>query len=181
MRKFLNLLSIALVVMIGILGTACEVDPCKDVVCNNTDANAFCLEGSCVCSPGYEGTDCSTLSATRFEGSYDAVETCDVAGSYTYVDPVVVSASAVDPSKIFLNNLTDFDCNGSSVNASANIVLNEFTLDSTEVHCDLPGLVGFTIGGTGTYFEATSTITLNYRIYFLDNTSDNCTITLTKK
>jgi hypothetical protein len=43
--------------------TACNKDECKDVVCAN---GGTCVGGACQCTAGYEGSDCKTLSTTKF-------------------------------------------------------------------------------------------------------------------
>lgn len=51
---------------------SCKKDACETVVCYN---NATCQDGSCICSPGYEGSDCSTEIRTKFFGTYVGVTT----------------------------------------------------------------------------------------------------------
>lgn len=53
----------------AVLYTSCSKDKCKDVVCQN---GGTCKDGDCVCTTGYEGTNCETLSRTKFVKSWSA-------------------------------------------------------------------------------------------------------------
>ena len=52
---------LALILLI-IVFSSCEKDPCKDVTCLN---GSVCDDGSCLCLEGYGGRDCGTEIAPR--------------------------------------------------------------------------------------------------------------------
>ncbi len=43
-------------------------DPCASIICNH---GGTCVNGSCICTAGYEGTDCSIESRNKFLGTYE--------------------------------------------------------------------------------------------------------------
>ncbi len=55
------------------LYTACERNPCDNVTCFN---GGSCNSGECRCPTGYEGTQCQTLSVSRFLGKYGGFTSC---------------------------------------------------------------------------------------------------------
>ena len=48
-------------------------DPCKDVTC----VNGNCLDGTCLCSEGYEGTNCDVETRAKYYGEWSGVPDCD--------------------------------------------------------------------------------------------------------
>ncbi|MBS1589401.1 MAG: hypothetical protein JST52_07275 [Bacteroidetes bacterium] len=66
-----------------VLYTSCEKDSCSDLKCRNGGA---CADGFCRCQTGYEGTQCETLSATKFVGRFVGHFTCP--GSAPAIDTV---------------------------------------------------------------------------------------------
>jgi len=60
----------------GFSGIRCEVeDLCitQNITCGT---NSYCSGGICTCISGYEGNLCSTLSYTKYVGSYQVSENC---------------------------------------------------------------------------------------------------------
>lgn len=49
--------------------TSCNKDECKDVVCQN-GGTCNDTDGSCVCTTGYEGTNCETAVRTKYFNTY---------------------------------------------------------------------------------------------------------------
>lgn len=43
-------------------------DPCASIICNH---GGTCVNGSCICTAGYEGPDCSIESRNKFLGTYE--------------------------------------------------------------------------------------------------------------
>ncbi len=50
-------------------------DECDGVDCNS---NGTCVEGTCACDPGYEGTNCETELRSGFIGNYEGPIDCGV-------------------------------------------------------------------------------------------------------
>lgn len=81
--------------------TSCNKDECKDVVCNN---GGTCVDGTCQCSTGYEGTNCQTESRTKFIKSWSA---SDQTGSSNLVYTVAIAAGAQINSVLISNAFSD--------------------------------------------------------------------------
>lgn len=65
--KFINVLSVLVLFFSVALFQSCELDPCKDVTCLN---DGVCLDGTCDCTTGYSGTDCSTHCSDNIIGTW---------------------------------------------------------------------------------------------------------------
>ncbi len=139
--------------------TACNKDECKDVVCNN---GGTCINGSCACATGYEGTNCSTNSASKVDGTYTCTETCQppVTGG-TWSSTVTVSSS--DETNIVISNFGN-----SNTNVTALVDVNAITLNATDVN-------GSQVTGTGTING--NVLTINYQL--AGTVNYNCTMTMT--
>jgi len=75
-------------------------DKCKGTKCIN---GGTCVDGICSCPAGYEGTDCGTLSRTKFLGTYSGVvKTGGVANSMSIT--ITISENA-DKTKINISGL----------------------------------------------------------------------------
>jgi hypothetical protein len=154
------------------LVTSCTEDKCKDVVCNN---GGTCGEtdGLCVCKSGFEGTNCSTLSLSKFLAANNAAATYNfsdagtTACGGTFTGTFTMSRSNADSTRILLTNFGGF---GATVTAYANANNNTLTIPSQALTNLTPAI---TIAGTGTYAsgvitgsytatDATSTCTYNY-------------------
>jgi hypothetical protein len=63
----------AAIVVLLLAGTAsCIKDTCKHTVCKN---EGVCVQGSCACPSGFEGTDCGEIWHEKFSGSWYADDT----------------------------------------------------------------------------------------------------------
>lgn len=76
--KTLKTILITGALTLGTFGLITSLQSCgkKDkcnVVCKN---GGECVNGVCECPVGYEGKDCATLSRTKFEGMYNAIDEC---------------------------------------------------------------------------------------------------------
>jgi hypothetical protein len=126
---------------------ACSSDPCKDVNCG---ANGNCVDGTCVCDNGYEGTDCSTEVRTKFVGTYSVsgTITCPVSGNGTINNSVLtISNSSSDITKIVI----DF---AGQLTITATTEGTSLTIESQSVN-------GFTYTGNGSISGNNITMTLN--------------------
>jgi hypothetical protein len=139
--------------------TSCA-DPCKDVNCNNGE----CVEGDCVCTDGWEGTDCLTEWSDKFvSNNANATDLC-TSGSYSYT----VDILAVNESTIQIINLGDFN---TIATVTATIA------DGNELVINVPA------DGAGRQWVGSgvlngNTLTINYVVTFDDGTFDTCTATL---
>ncbi|MBL7767036.1 MAG: calcium-binding EGF-like domain-containing protein [Chitinophagaceae bacterium] len=163
--KNLKSILVASFLTVGIFSTtvftSCDPDPCQDVICNN---GGTCTDGTCTCKAGYEGTDCSTLSRTKFIGTYTGNETCTV-GTDSYSIQCTTNS---DDTKFNIINLYN---NSPQLTAIASADGNSFTIPSQTVGA------GVTASGSGAI--TSNSITITYTIS--DGVSTNtCTYTGTK-
>lgn len=142
--------------------TSCA-DACKDVNCNTP--NGECVDGDCVCTAGWEGTDCSTTWAGKFvQANASTADVC-TSGTYSYTCDIV----AVNNTSITIINLGDFN-NIANVNA---------TLDSgNSITFNMTDGAGRDWVGTGS-INGAGNLVINYTVTFDDGTSDTCTATIT--
>lgn len=119
--------------------TSCNSDACADVVCSNGGA---CVDGTCACPVGYEGTKCETESRTKFAKSWACndvtgsspalVYNCVIsAGSAANVTSVIISKTFSD--NFFVNNVN------ATVSGSTITIANQ-----------APDNDGYYVSGTGT-------------------------------
>ena len=143
----------ALAIAGGMFFAGCD-DPCKDVVC----VNGECVEGTCVCDAGYEGTDCGTALNAKFSGSYSLTETCTPSGGpFTYAITVAPKSGTTD--EVTFTGLwaePGFVANG-SVSADG----LAFTIERQTIGT----LTNRELSATGTITADGSTITIAYNAY----------------
>ncbi|NDC41900.1 MAG: hypothetical protein EBZ77_10175 [Chitinophagia bacterium] len=66
-RTFLPVTLTALSVLFAVLwATSCRLDKCKAISCAYS---GLCIDGACACHPGYEGTNCETITRKKYIGS----------------------------------------------------------------------------------------------------------------
>ena len=111
---------------------------------------------------GYEGSNCETLSRTKFLGVFSGNETCTV-GTDTYA--ITCSANA-DDLKFNIQNLYN-----QSLTAIASANGNAFTIPNQTVGASITASGSGTITGN----NITVTYTISYGV-----TSNTCTFTGTK-
>ncbi len=70
-----------------VLFFACS-DPCSDVTCLN---DGVCIEGSCDCAEGYEGTTCETEKRENLLGTWSTNDY--VCGAFTESKTFIITAS----------------------------------------------------------------------------------------
>jgi hypothetical protein len=147
--------------------TSCNKDECKDVVCQN-GGTCNAETGACVCSVGYEGTNCETKSNAKFVGVWAVTETCGSATSDPY--QVTITADATDATKILVSNLGNYNCTvGGTIVYNGSV--NGATLTIADNKC------GTQMNASGTFANGKITITYTATTATLN---DNCTATLTK-
>jgi hypothetical protein len=147
---------------------SCKKDPCKDVVCNN---GGTCVDGTCSCTTGYEGTNCETKSRDKFIGVFKGAETCTV-GTDNY--SVTLTAGSSSDLTIVYSNMYN-----QGFTATANVGgTTSFTIASQTVGTGSGGNV--TASGTATISSDGKTLTVNYTIAS-GSTTNSCTFTGTKQ
>lgn len=141
--------------------TSCDPDACKDVVCNN---GGTCVNGNCDCLTGYEGSNCSTVSAASLPGTYTGTESCQPPLSSSSSWSSTLTQSSNDETKVVISNFGD-----SGTNVTGQVNKNAITLDATAIG-------SYTVTGTGTING--NVITINYDLSG-GVTPRSCTMTLT--
>ncbi|MBX7142800.1 MAG: calcium-binding EGF-like domain-containing protein [Chitinophagales bacterium] len=144
---------------------ACESDPCKDVICQN---QGTCVDGTCQCADGYEGTNCETRTADKYAGTWSAVDVC-TSGTWTYA--ATIAASSTEAPKILITNFGGF---GSSVVAVATVNGNTMSVPSQTF-----GAVS--LSGSGTLSSNGLTLSIAYTANDVGGGSDVCTGTWDKQ
>lgn len=125
-----------------------------------------CSKDDEVCPTGYEGSDCKTLSRTKFIGSWKGSEQCST-GDDNYT--IVISAGSGSELSIIYNNVYN-----QQFTATGNITgTNGFTFEGT-------GAGGVTFSGTGTLNTGTGQLAVTYTIYTGSILTNSCTFTGTK-
>lgn len=137
-----NILAIAFFLLL--LASSCK-DPCKDINCND----GVCLDGTCICDDGFEGTNCDQLEREKFIGSWTGPLDCgELLGSNEAT--IIVSA---DPNSA-QGLLFSLDTGLAELEAvSGTVSGNIFFISSTEQSLEIPdfGEVPATISGEGTF------------------------------
>ncbi|MFC2176095.1 hypothetical protein ACFLR1_03910 [Bacteroidota bacterium] len=165
-RSILQILGVAAVATIGMV--SCNVDACKDVECGD---NGICVEGVCICDAGYEGADCATLSAEKFEGDYQLNEAdCNL---QNYNTSIAASKSGAD--KIAITGFGGFACGASDIVVIATVSGDDVTIAS-QSFCDGSIVIN---SGSGSIDE-NGIITITYNSTWNLVTSD-CTAVFTAK
>jgi hypothetical protein len=155
------------------LVTSCTEDKCKDVVCNNGGSCAA-ETGLCICKSGFEGTNCSTLSLSKFLGATNGAATYNfsdagtVACGGTFTGSFTMSRSNADSTRLILTNFGGF---GATVTAYANANNNTLTIPSQTLTNTTPAI---TVAGTGTYASGVVTGT-----YTSTDLTGSCTYNFT--
>jgi hypothetical protein len=145
--------------------SSCTSDPCKDVNCGT---NGTCVEGTCSCDAGYEGTNCGTEVRTKFLGTYTVAEDCSASAASSYIATITADATSIQ--KVKITNFWGL-FNGQ---VSATVEGNNISIARQAPDSD-----GYYVVGTGVI--AGTVITWNYTV--TDETdpanilSDNCTTT----
>jgi hypothetical protein len=117
------------------------------------------------CATGYEGSDCKTLSSTKFVGTYAVTEDCG--GAYN----MTITTASTTTSVVF-SNLGNFAvATPAVVTAAANGNSVTFT--------NFIDAQGRKFTGSGTL--SGSTLTVNYTVTFSDNTTETCTAVMVKQ
>jgi hypothetical protein len=79
------------------LYTSCERNVCDNVTCFN---GGSCNSGECRCPTGYEGSQCQTLSVSRFVGTYGGFTSCGYDGGQVGTAVTDTAVITADPNNI---------------------------------------------------------------------------------
>jgi len=173
MKNF-KLLSLAVAFTFGIAAlNSCTEDKCKDVTCSN---GGVCMDGTCDCAAGYEGTTCQTKMADKFVGSYKYNETSGT-GCGGFTDwPVTITASSTVANKVIISGFGGFECSGAGIQVEGTVNGTDLTIPSNQSFCSGNLVIN---SGSGSINGSSSSITINYS-YTQDTTSASCSGTYTK-
>lgn len=125
--------------------TSCSKDDCEDVICSN---GGTCVDGTCACPTGYEGTTCQTESRAKFARTtaWNATDNPPSGNPLTYTCIITNGAGSVQ-NVIIDNNFADnFFVN----NVNATVSGNTITIPSQEPDND-----DYFVQGQGTYSSGT--------------------------
>lgn len=171
--KSIRNIALSAILTVGAFGTvlytSCNKDACKSVVCNN---GGTCVNGTCSCATGYEGTNCDTKSTTKFIGSWGVTETCGTATSTPYTVTITQDPSAAN--KVIVTNLGNYGCTvGGQIQWNGTVNAAQLTINDSK--CT------YQLNATGNYNNGviTFTYTATYTVAGVSKT-DNCTATLAK-
>lgn len=146
-------------------------DICANVPCGEfgtlTETSTTC---TCVCTNGFEGTDCNTPSRDKFVGSFSVNEVCP-SGSASYIATITPSAQYINVFDI--NNFGDY---APSISVRAMADGNEFTLPNQAFN---NGNLTIT-GGSGVTTNSGGVISISYS-YILNGVSENCNAVYTRQ
>jgi len=157
--------------------SSCDRKSCTKVVCPSYEG---CYQGECVCFNGYEGTDCGTLSATKYIGNWVVSENCG--SGVTSPNPqgyqVSITADPSSPSNLIINNLFN-SANG----ASAEIYNTTPGSEGLQVHVFAQNVGGIAITDSyGNYTTSNGAIQLVIVLNYSENSFNYaCQETFTKQ
>lgn len=91
--------------------TSCKRDKCKEITCA---FGAACVEGTCYCATGYEGTQCEKLIRAKFTGTWSATE----AGTQTLTEEYPLDVEeGTEINKVKIRNFNNRFGPGMEINA----------------------------------------------------------------
>ncbi len=166
--KFLTFAFISIVAVSTIFYmNSCNPDPCKDVVCQN---GGTCVDGTCGCLTGYEGTNCETEMRTKFllsASSFTESGTTDssynhVVHNYSNTYNMTITKGS-DVNTILIENLGNYGCSSGSYTVTGTMTASTaFTIASQAV-------CGTTFSGSGT-INSNGKISITYTATYPDGT-----------
>ncbi|WNJ19589.1 hypothetical protein [Pontibacter sp. G13] len=178
-----------------LLALGCNGDPCSDTDCGTFGTcSEVSDEALCICDTGYEPDDegrCEIRSASRYEGTWTATETCvdqnNQTSTQTYSVVITSSSDTTQLTRIFLSNLGNFDCQPNVVGtiSRSSLTIAEATycveVDNMGNLID-PGVQFST--STGRLEATNDTLNLSYEAVFEENgvaQSKACEVFLVKE
>ncbi|OSZ79323.1 hypothetical protein CAP35_14010 [Chitinophagaceae bacterium IBVUCB1] len=132
--------------------TSCNKDECKDVVCQN---GGTCVDGTCTCTTGYEGTNCETAVRAKFIKTWTASDKVVATGtSIPAYSPIVTAGTSIVDIKI-----SKFSDSYFTNEVKATVSGNTITIPVQEPDND-----DYTVEGTGSYNATDKKITWTYTL-----------------
>jgi hypothetical protein len=96
--------------------------------CPNCSPNGACVDGACICDPGFEGTDCGFLVRDRIAGAHAVNDTC-TSGIRQYM--VGIGGDSLDPQMVNIGNFAGQVIGvKATVNADLSIDIAQQTIQS---------------------------------------------------
>jgi len=169
--KSIKLIALSSLLTVGIftvvIYTSCTKDACKGVTCQN---GGTCSGGNCVCTSGYEGTNCETLSRTKFIKSWSASDLITGGTApLSYTANIAAGVTSDITQVIIGNSFSDnFFTIGPITATISGITTNGATATTITIPNQNPDGNKYSVSGTGTL--ANGKITWSYTIKN-DNTS----------
>ncbi len=170
MKKIL-LASIAALGMFSTCLTSCKSDPCdpSTIVCKN---NGTCLEGVCQCQSGFEGTNCETLSLSKFLKAGNTPQVYSfrdsVAPGTVFTGDLTISQNALDSTKLNITNMGGFLTTAYAIGVVGGNTLNipsQTLINAATITVDGSGVYNTgIINGTYNSKDATGTVK-NYFVW----------------
>lgn len=166
-KKLFLLPAFILGAFLAVTTTSCS-DKCKDVDCGT----GTCLDGTCECGDGFEGTNCEIEWSAKFLGSYLGTDVVTAStsipsnvGTYNLTSPAV--ATRVSETEIQISNFGGF-----------NSILRGTIENSTHLHINYTDPAGRVFDGEGQI--SGNTLSGTYRVTYTDATYDDATFTYNK-
>ena len=158
-----------------LLLVGCQEDSCKNVVCQN---DGQCIQGTCNCPNGYEGSACEIKSADRFVGSFSPAYDC-IAGTQR----VEITVNPLNAAELWIDNLHKYtNCTGTVTRLKGDLQTDLFSIYQQTICQSVSLPSGYTISGYGIYDSQTQ-ITIRYKVDYEENGvshSDSCIVVLTR-
>lgn len=158
-----------LLVLIAILLSACESNPCEEISCGE---HGTCNETTeqCDCDEFYEGTNCEEEVRAKFIGNWSGTGVCDYNPTNLFnLDAAVSGGVELDVVKIQSSNiLQEFTITG-NLDENNQIVIPTFMTNISSNEYD----------GTMVYDEENNALVLTLRA-FVNGNIDTCVYTLTE-
>lgn len=176
--KFIRLFCLSLILSLGIVTfNACKTDdPCKGVEC---PANADCVEGECYCKVGFEGTNCDQLIRAKYIGLYTANDVCE-SGTFPYEVEIIAGSDSLS---FIVKNFGDFQSPPATVVGK---ILDSDSFEFTKQDTDPTSANRYiesteAAGGSYAVESGKKVVKVKYKVTYNDNSTDECTLTLTQK
>jgi hypothetical protein len=149
---------------------SCKEDKCKNVTCNN---GGTCIDGSCECSTGYEGTKCETESRTKFVGTYAVSESKNGGTAYAY--GALISSGTGGINSLRISNISNNFFAASYINATVDN--SKLTITSQDPDSDGYTISGSTSSSSDYYNSTTKSFKVTYTITGLNGATPPVLVT----
>ena len=104
-RVFLFACFLAITGTAVIIGTSCNTDKCKTLVCAN---GSYCQLGACVCASGWEGPGCETESRKKFMGNWMVYEKGSASFAAQYPISIVKDSLSNIVNNVRISNFNNY-------------------------------------------------------------------------